>query len=85
MKGSLMSHLSQLVSESLAQARITQDFVKSEPSADRTKLTFDGKTYYIVCLSEEEMMHLKDGLEVAYGDDEAPGWNVDQLIERFAV
>lgn len=76
-----MSHLSQLVSEALALAKITEDFVKSEPQRDRTKLTHEGKTYYVVCLSEDDMEKIKGGLEVGYEDQPF----ADVLIEKFAV
>lgn len=76
-----MSHLSQLVSESLANGRVGDGVKMHQPSRDRVQLNHDGQVYYVVCVAESDMMRIKDGLEVAYEEDAT----MDRIVDRFTV
>ena len=70
MKGKSMSHLSQLVSEALANARVGDGVKMHQAGQDRVQLTVDGQPCYVVCFTEHEMdsIHRHLPYEVEYRD-----------------
>lgn len=93
-----MSHLSQSVSDAIANATgVGGSPPMHQPSADRVKVERDGKIFYVVCMAEEEMQRISDALDIAYdpetgdvtGDGETLGSIPDALFnalkDRFAV
>ena len=74
-----MSHLSQAVAEALANGRVGDGVVMHQPERDRVSLNHEGQTYYVVLLTEEEMMAVTDGFSPLNDG------RYDRLAERFVV